>query len=92
MRPARGCLDGDGTYRLSSFRTNDGAQPGQYVVVITSYTNSPSIDAMGPPPKWAIPASYGRADTSGLSATISADASGEVEINFDLPLNGTTPK
>jgi hypothetical protein len=86
LRPACGCLNPDGTYRLSTFRTHDGAMPGQYAVVITSYTTNPPVDPTAAPPKWLIPEKYGRTDASGLSATISPDASGELELDFDLPL------
>ncbi|MEA3341866.1 MAG: hypothetical protein U9R15_18030 [Chloroflexota bacterium] len=86
LRPAKGYLNSDGTYRLSTFRTNDGAMPGQYAVLIHAFTSAPSIEAMGPPPKSAIPASYGRSDTSGLSAIVPADGTTELEINFDLPI------
>lgn len=86
LRPARGVLNPDGTYRLSTFRTYDGAMPGQYAVVVTSYTTNPPLDPTSAPPKWLIPEKYGKSDTSGLSAAIPADTDGELEFNFDLPV------
>jgi len=84
LRSARGSLSPDGTYQLSTFRTHDGAMPGQYAVIIRSFTSSPSIDGMGPPPKWQIPEKYGSSATSGLSAEVPVDAKGPLEFDFDL--------
>ncbi|HEV3236940.1 MAG TPA: hypothetical protein VGZ25_08120 [Gemmataceae bacterium] len=33
-KPAFGRTDNDGTFRLTTFRTDDGAQPGEYQVVV----------------------------------------------------------
>ena len=42
------------------------------------------MEAGAPPPKWLIPPKYANPSTSGLSATVPADADGPLEINFDL--------
>ena len=84
LRPAKGSLGPDGTYRLSMFRTHDGAMPGEYAVVIHSHAADSSIDRIGLPSKSIIPEKYGNSATSGLRATIPADASGALKFDFQL--------
>jgi hypothetical protein len=83
LRPPLGSIGPDGTYQLSTFRTHDGAMPGEYVVLIHSST-PPPMESTAPPAKSLIPHKYGSAATSGLSATVPADADGPIELNFDL--------
>lgn len=83
-RPATGTLDGEGRYELSSFRSGDGAVPGEYRVVIVSLAEAPSIDDPDSAEVWAIPERYGNGATSGLTASVPADGSGAVELNFEL--------
>jgi hypothetical protein len=83
-RPALGVIDEQGRYSLSTFRTGDGAMPGAYRVSIESLSNERSIERPDARETWAIPEKYGRADTSGLVATVPADRRGVMVIDFDL--------
>ncbi len=83
-RPAVGMLEDDGTYRVQTFRRGDGVMPGNYVVVIRSFTGGPTEAEPDRPRNWLIPEKYGSAATSDLTATIPADASGRLERDFDL--------
>ena len=76
-RPARGSLDEQGTFQLSTFRSGDGAVPGIYRVTIHSYSNRPDkFDDSGTfTPEWGIPQRYGNPETSGLVVEVSADGS-----------------
>jgi len=83
-RPAVGVLAEDGTYQLQSFRHGDGIMPGEYAVVIESYEGGPSADEPYRPRNWLIPQKYGNPATSGLRATIPANARGRLTFDFDL--------
>ncbi len=83
LRPAVATIESDGTYQLSTFRTHDGASPGEYTVAIHAST-PPPMEAGSPPPKWLVPPKYATPATSGLTATVPADASEELVLNFDL--------
>ena len=81
---ATGLLDDDGNYRMSTFEANDGVLPGEYKVSV-SWTSPGSGD-----PKTGVlkaPASiiderFSNPETSGLTATITAD--GNEDLDFDL--------
>ena len=97
-RPARGEFAPDGSYRLTSFESGDGAVPGEYRVTIKAVKvhfpggSAPPTEgaaaaadpvAAGRP--WLerlIPQRYEGIETSGLTATVEP---GKNEINFDLP-------
>jgi hypothetical protein len=88
-RPSIGVIEADGTYRISTFESYDGALPGEYLVGVDGSLNkdtgSSAIDPVdrpiptsgNVPPKYLVP------QTSGLKATVPANAS-EVEIDFTL--------
>jgi hypothetical protein len=68
--PARGTIQPDGTFRLSTYRDGDGAVLGQHAVQITCYDNQRpggTLDTSKEPGvgKSLIPAKYARHDTSG---------------------------
>lgn len=84
VRPALGVIDKDGHYTLSTFRADDGVMPGSYLVAIESHSNEQSIERPDVQETWAIPKRYGRTDTSGLGATVSADRRGVMVIDFEL--------
>ena len=83
-RPAGGDLQADGSYELSSFRPGDGAVPGEYDVVITSYLSGPTLDEPNKPVVWAIPQRYANARTSGLKAVVPAEHDGLLMLDFNL--------
>lgn len=84
LRPATGVLTADGTYRLSTFKQDDGAVPGDYQVAIVSMISGPSLERPDAPEVWAVPKKYGNPVQSGLKVTIAADAQGPQRVDFDL--------
>jgi len=84
-RPAMGKIGPDGTYRLSSFRENDGAMPGEYrVTVVSYYASEPGPDDSFKPAVSRIPIRYGDPEKSGLNFTVPSDARGPVVYNIDV--------
>jgi len=83
-RPATCELGPDGTYRLSTFRRQDGVVPGRYAVVIHSYTSQPTLENPDAPWIWRIPERYGDPERSGFEVTIPDDAAGTLRFDFDL--------
>ena len=83
-RPAVDVLEVDGTYELQSFRRGDGAMPGEYAVAIESVEGGPTDEFPLRPREWLIPQTFANPATSGLSASIPSDASGRLEIDFNL--------
>ncbi len=87
LRPAVGPIGPDGTYVLSTFAHGDGIVPGEYAVVVTSYLGDPLVEELdpSPPPRPSrIPLKYASPATSGLQATIPANARGRLTFDFDL--------
>ena len=84
-RPAKGHLDAQGRFQLSTFRPGDGAVPGTYRVTVHSYLNRPDKldDAAVYEPQWRIPQRYGDPAASQLSAAVSAQEP-SVEISLEL--------
>jgi hypothetical protein len=85
MRPAIGQIEPDGTYSLTTFTKGDGVQPGEYQVVVTSLVGAPPLtqwEESPPPRKSRIPAKYNQTTTSGLTASIAADADEPLTIDF----------
>jgi hypothetical protein len=89
-RPAIGALASEGTYRLSSFRKDDGVVPGEYAVTIESYRITRPTGPPGPRELdrrnrvSRIPTRYGDQSRSGLRATIPADARSAMKFDFEL--------
>jgi hypothetical protein len=94
-RPANGELQPDGSYVMQTFGENDGVLPGEYAVSIVAWDYSRPASNRGPDgrplpagvsgkPASLIPEKYSVPEMSGLSATVPADASGPLELNFDL--------
>ena len=85
-RTGSGRMNPDGTFRVSTFRQNDGLLPGAYQVAIN--TNAPApfegpSDVNPQQPRSLLPSSYALPHTSGLTATIPPQ-SAPFEVNFDL--------
>jgi hypothetical protein len=83
-RPAVGALRAEGTYRLSTFRPDDGAVPGEYLVVIQSIVATTPVNEFQRNRVSRIPERYGDVNRSGLRATVPSDDREEVTIGFDL--------
>ena len=90
--PAYGITDNNGCYQLQTSLgvVNAGTTPGDYLVSVTKREKSGGEGVSGspsggnsppPPPKSLIPEKYGKAGTSGLSATVEKKNN---VINFDL--------
>ena len=90
-RSAIGALDSSGRFRLSSFGTNDGALPGKYKVAVISRGPDKPVPAkkkgkmmeedMQGSGDELIPKKYFIAETSGLTAEVSASSR---DFTFDL--------
>ncbi|NLF08182.1 MAG: hypothetical protein GX594_09415 [Pirellulaceae bacterium] len=88
-RPAMGDIQPDGTYKLTTFESGDGALLGKHRVTIEARNASKPPPMEGPdasnaPPKveWLVPKKYSNADSSNLTAEVK---SGQNNIDFDLP-------
>ena len=78
---AYGQLDATGKYELST-GTNEGLQPGSYIVTVTATETLPQTDPNAETQvKLLTPARYGNKETSGLTAEVKA---GKNEIPFVL--------
>jgi hypothetical protein len=82
LRPAAAALQPDGTYRLSASRDVDGVLPGSYAVAVAAYRDAHLLP--GRKIEYAAPAKYANPHTSGLTATVPADAAGPVRLDFQL--------
>lgn len=98
-RPSDGKTDASGKYAIMT-NGQPGVPEGDYKVAVSKFTAQGEMPVMAPSPqdmvkmyekkkkgeieKSPVPAKYGRADTSGLSAKVGSDASKNV---FDLPLD-----
>lgn len=99
-RGATGITDDAGNFVLGTFEKDDGAVPGDYIVLVSKleeeasnaadnideddpeYNGEPSEEATEAAPKNLIPATFGRRESSKLTATVGAEA---IEgLKFDL--------
>lgn len=83
LHPATGDIKSDGSYAMQTFRSGDGVLPGDYAVTITAFDYGSPRDEQQRLPS-LVPAKYGSPQTSGLKATVPADAWGSLQMDFDL--------
>ena len=89
-RTPQGSIDASGHYSLSTFKLDDGAMPGDYVVTILNPPAPDPIDeyskaAAAPPQKSVtIPAIYADQGRTPLKATVSGPPGGNQQIDFEL--------
>lgn len=70
-RPANATTDAAGKFTLTTFEEGDGALPGTHQVTINKHTTLPSTpENPYPQSKNELPARYGRADLSQLTAEV----------------------
>ena len=79
-RPATSVIAHDGSYRLRAFPDRDGAQPGEYLVSVSSYTGS-HLDGNV---KHLIPEKFSATATSAMKATVPSESNDPVRIDFNL--------
>ena len=89
-RQARGEIQPDGRFELTTLRAGDGAQVGEYSIVVIALQPHPgedraAIEAAGGIIErgYVIPEKYTNRDTSGLSDTVDKNHSGEKDIVLD---------
>ncbi len=89
-RVALGRIEADGSYRLSTFGTNDGALPGDYHVAVSDQGDFAAEVRPGArsSPQGNVPARYAVPHTSGLNANVPA-GSRRLVIDFHLPAGQT---
>lgn len=84
---AEGTTDAEGRFTLTTSAPNDGAVPGNYKVAVsfvpTTVPEMPDFPGSENNEKSPIPDRYGDASTSGLTATVDADAS-KNDFKFEL--------
>jgi hypothetical protein len=73
---ARGRVEADGGFRLTSFKAFDGAEPGEYRVTVTWRGPADAEGKFGPN---RLPARYADRERSGLSATVTAGGPNEFQ-------------
>ena len=73
-RPAEGAIDAEGKFTISTFKSGDGAIPGDYNITIISMLEDADTQqkdqGLGISGKSAIPKKYNDPETSGLSETV----------------------
>ena len=87
-RQARGDIQPDGSFRLTTLRADDGAQIGEYDIVVIALKPHPGepsreeLEAAGGLIQrgYAIPEKYINRKTSGLSDSVNKDHSGTMKI------------
>lgn len=93
-RQARGTLDSNGEFRLTTYALNDGALPGDYQIAVISlepHVGEPGRDESQaaaapraiPARKSRVPERYGKAETSGLSDHVDDDHPGYREFKLE---------
>jgi hypothetical protein len=81
-RLATGVTDASGRFKLATFKPDDGALPGDYVVTLGEYypPDKPPKMTSGPLPS-RFPAKYGNPDTSPLSVHIERGQKNEFQLD-----------
>lgn len=84
---AEGQIGEDGTFELTTYEEGDGAVPGKHGVMIHAQREVQEVlpedeDPDNPQDPQLIPPKYSSVETSGLTATVTAD--GENSVKFEL--------
>ena len=84
--PARGELDGEGRFTLSTYEQGDGAILGPHEIAVLAMSGpDPSEHFERPPPaptKWLVPERYGNRATSGLTYEVKPGESNEIKLEL----------
>lgn len=80
-RIATGVTDANGRFKLATFKPDDGALPGDYVVTLGEYypADKPPKMTSGPLPS-RFPAKYGNPNTSPLTAHVARGQKNEFQL------------
>lgn len=81
---ARGKIEADGSFRLSTFSTNDGALPGVHQVVVQQLVISEGIILKDHKHGRRVPKKYADYATTDLTATVEPIESNHLEVVLDL--------
>lgn len=90
-RQARGTIQPDGSFRLTTLRKDDGAQQGEYKIVVIALEPHPGepqsrdeVEAAGGPIKrgYVVPKRYTSAATTDLADSVNSDHSGVMKIEL----------
>jgi hypothetical protein len=82
-RPALATTDSSGSFKLWTFKPDDGAVPGTYTVTVVAYERKNSAI------RWLVPKKYEHAKTSAQTVTIDKPTE---ELKIDLAWHGETPE
>lgn len=74
---AKGTIQPDGTFTLSTYSEGDGVQVGTHSVIVTPVPPDESAVKRVP-----IPARYGRGGTSGLKIEVKSGEEHEIDLNL----------
>lgn len=78
-RMAKGLIQEDGTFELSTYNEGDGAQVGKHPTVVAALPRD-ELDANQKQQRVAVPRRYSQARTSGLIVEVQAGENNEVEL------------
>jgi len=82
-RMAKGTIQNDGAFTLSTYRQGDGAQVGCHSVIVTEVpSDERSVAGQGAIVRVPVPRRYAVASTSGLSVDVKSNARNEVELTL----------
>lgn len=79
---ARGRLQEDGSFQLTTFEPDDGAVPGEYKVTIRAFKTGPGLDTSFAPPIPLVPRQYTTAGTTPIVKTIEQRDLNVIEIQL----------
>lgn len=84
--PARGELDEEGRFTLSTYKPGDGAIVGPHEIAVLAMSGpDPTEHFERPPPaptKWLVPERYGNRSSSGLAYEVKSGESNEIELEL----------
>jgi hypothetical protein len=81
---ARGEIQSDGSYRLTTYEEGDGAIAGEHLVVVLPPADPVVSNMSGPPPQHVLDLRYQSYDSSGLKFTVRPGAN-EYPIQVERP-------
>jgi hypothetical protein len=75
VRPSMAPIQQDGSFKMSTFESGDGVQPGEYKVIIWAVENEPGDDDWGKIGStfelgWLVPEKYGYSTSTPLTVTV----------------------